>query len=185
MNPSGNDPVTIPCPVCATPFTPAGKRRYCRDACRVAAHRRRTRTRTRTRRPARPAPAAPAHHRLRMRQLRDPPARHPAMRPMRHLHAPRRARRALPPLRRTRHHRRTPQPLKPPLPPGPAIRHNHPRRHAPHPGQKPNHRASTKPRALQFGTELSGGGCSNCADGYRPALAGTRRRTLGFPDGQG
>jgi hypothetical protein len=30
--------------VCATPFTPAGKRRYCRDACRVAAHRRRTRT---------------------------------------------------------------------------------------------------------------------------------------------
>lgn len=41
MTPSANDPVTIPCPVCATPFTPAGKRRYCRDACRVAAHRRR------------------------------------------------------------------------------------------------------------------------------------------------
>ena len=42
MSPSSNDPVTIPCPVCATPFTPVGKRRYCRDACRVAAHRRRT-----------------------------------------------------------------------------------------------------------------------------------------------
>jgi hypothetical protein len=40
MNPSSNDPVTIPCPVCATPFVPAGKCRY----CRVAAHRRRTRT---------------------------------------------------------------------------------------------------------------------------------------------
>jgi hypothetical protein len=42
--PSGNDPATIPCPVCATAFIPAGKRRYCRDACRVAAHRRRTQT---------------------------------------------------------------------------------------------------------------------------------------------
>lgn len=41
MNPSSNDPVTIPCPVCATPFHPIGKRRYCRDACKVAAHRRR------------------------------------------------------------------------------------------------------------------------------------------------
>ena len=41
MNPSSNDPVTIPCPVCQTMFLPAGKRRYCRDACRVAAHRRR------------------------------------------------------------------------------------------------------------------------------------------------
>jgi hypothetical protein len=43
MIPSSNDPVTIPCPVCATPFQPIGKRRYCRDACRVAAHRRRHR----------------------------------------------------------------------------------------------------------------------------------------------
>jgi hypothetical protein len=42
MTPSRNDAVTIPCPVCATPFVAAGKRRYCRDACRVAAHRRRT-----------------------------------------------------------------------------------------------------------------------------------------------
>lgn len=41
MIPSGNDPVTIPCPVCASPFIPVGKRRYCRDACRVTAHRRR------------------------------------------------------------------------------------------------------------------------------------------------
>jgi predicted nucleic acid-binding Zn ribbon protein len=43
VTPSGNDAVTIPCPVCATPFVPTGKRRYCRDACRVAAHRRRQR----------------------------------------------------------------------------------------------------------------------------------------------
>ena len=43
MTPLGNDVVTIPCPVCATPFVPAGKRRYCSDSCRVAAHRRRHR----------------------------------------------------------------------------------------------------------------------------------------------
>jgi len=41
MNPLSNDPVTILCPVCGTPFPAVGKRRYCRDACRVAAHRRR------------------------------------------------------------------------------------------------------------------------------------------------
>ena len=41
MIPSRNDPVTIPCPVCANPFTPSGKRRYCGDACKVSAHRRR------------------------------------------------------------------------------------------------------------------------------------------------
>ena len=39
MTPSRNDGVTIACPVCATPFVPIGRRRYCRDACRVAAHR--------------------------------------------------------------------------------------------------------------------------------------------------
>lgn len=43
MTPSCNDVVTIPCPVCATAFVPVGKRRYCKDACRVAAHRRRHR----------------------------------------------------------------------------------------------------------------------------------------------
>lgn len=43
MIPSSNDAVTTLCPVCATPFVPAGKRRYCRDACRVAAHQRRAR----------------------------------------------------------------------------------------------------------------------------------------------
>lgn len=43
MTPSGNDAVTIPCPACASPFEPVGKRRYCSDACRVAAHRRRNR----------------------------------------------------------------------------------------------------------------------------------------------
>lgn len=41
MIPSSNDPVTIPCPVCATPFEVSGKRRFCSDNCRVTAHRRR------------------------------------------------------------------------------------------------------------------------------------------------
>ncbi|GAC1599157.1 MAG: hypothetical protein NVS3B21_25470 [Acidimicrobiales bacterium] len=41
MTPSRNDEVTMACPVCATPFVASGRRRYCRDACRVAAHRRR------------------------------------------------------------------------------------------------------------------------------------------------
>jgi hypothetical protein len=29
------------CPVCQQPFTPVGRRRYCTDACRAAAYRRR------------------------------------------------------------------------------------------------------------------------------------------------
>jgi hypothetical protein len=33
--------VTMACPVCARAFTAAGRRRYCSDACRAAAHRRR------------------------------------------------------------------------------------------------------------------------------------------------
>ena len=44
MIPSSNDHVTIPCPVCTTPFPPAGKRVYCSNTCRVAAHRRRHHT---------------------------------------------------------------------------------------------------------------------------------------------
>lgn len=40
-SPSRNDDVTIPCPICATAFSPSGRRRYCSNACRVAAHRRR------------------------------------------------------------------------------------------------------------------------------------------------
>ncbi len=39
--PLRHDAVTIPCPICVTPFLPAGKRRYCSDACRAAAYRRR------------------------------------------------------------------------------------------------------------------------------------------------
>ncbi len=39
MNPLSNDTVTIPFATCGTLFTPAGKRRYCKDACRVTAHR--------------------------------------------------------------------------------------------------------------------------------------------------
>jgi hypothetical protein len=34
-------PVTMACPVCASPFTPSGRRRCCSDACRAAAYRRR------------------------------------------------------------------------------------------------------------------------------------------------
>lgn len=34
-------PVTMACPVCGDPFIPVGRRRFCTDACRAAAHRRR------------------------------------------------------------------------------------------------------------------------------------------------
>lgn len=39
--PLRHDPVTIPCPICARLITPTGKRRYCTDACKAAAYRRR------------------------------------------------------------------------------------------------------------------------------------------------
>ncbi len=52
--PLRRDAVTIPCPVCATPFVPAGKRIYCRPACAAAAYRRRKRA-------AEPAVAIPQH----------------------------------------------------------------------------------------------------------------------------
>jgi Zn finger protein HypA/HybF involved in hydrogenase expression len=39
--PLRHDPVTIACPHCGQPFTPAGKRRYCTNACKAAAYRRR------------------------------------------------------------------------------------------------------------------------------------------------
>ena len=39
--PSRHDTVTISCPVCQHPFTPNGRRRFCSDACKAAAYRRR------------------------------------------------------------------------------------------------------------------------------------------------
>jgi hypothetical protein len=39
--PLRHDAVTIPCPRCGQPFVPTGKRRYCTDACKAAAYRRR------------------------------------------------------------------------------------------------------------------------------------------------
>ncbi|MGH9119273.1 MAG: hypothetical protein ACRD0A_15755 [Acidimicrobiales bacterium] len=39
--PLRHDAVTISCPRCGRPFVPAGKRRYCSDACKAAAYRRR------------------------------------------------------------------------------------------------------------------------------------------------
>lgn len=39
--PSRHDGVTITCPVCRHRFTPGGRRRFCSDACRAAAYRRR------------------------------------------------------------------------------------------------------------------------------------------------
>ena len=39
--PSRNDGVTIACPSCTRPFAPVGRRRFCSDACRQAAWRRR------------------------------------------------------------------------------------------------------------------------------------------------
>ncbi len=57
--PSCHDAVTITCPVCQHAFVPAGRRKFCSDACRAAAYRRRRDTqqapvvvpRTRPRRP--------------------------------------------------------------------------------------------------------------------------------------
>ena len=39
--PSRNDGITIACPCCTRPFVPIGRRRFCSDACRQAAWRRR------------------------------------------------------------------------------------------------------------------------------------------------
>lgn len=42
MTPPRDDGVTITrCPLCATPFTPIGRQRFCSHACRQAAYRRR------------------------------------------------------------------------------------------------------------------------------------------------
>ncbi len=41
QTPSCHDAVTIPCPACGRPFAPIGRRRYCCDACKAAAYRRR------------------------------------------------------------------------------------------------------------------------------------------------
>ena len=40
-NPSYHDSVTMTCPVCQQPFTPTGRQKYCTDACRASAYRRR------------------------------------------------------------------------------------------------------------------------------------------------
>jgi hypothetical protein len=39
-SPPGHDTVTT-CPVCQHPFTPVGRQKYCTDACRATAYRRR------------------------------------------------------------------------------------------------------------------------------------------------
>lgn len=39
--PSCHDSVTIACPVCQRSFTPVGRQKFCSDACRAAAYRRR------------------------------------------------------------------------------------------------------------------------------------------------
>lgn len=44
--PSRDDDVTMHCPVCATSYTPVGRRRWCSPACRQAAYRRRHHTAT-------------------------------------------------------------------------------------------------------------------------------------------
>jgi predicted nucleic acid-binding Zn ribbon protein len=40
-HPSCHDAVTMTCPVCQNPFTPIGRQKFCSDACRAAAYRRR------------------------------------------------------------------------------------------------------------------------------------------------
>jgi hypothetical protein len=59
--PSRNDDTTIRCPICGTPFPPAGRRRYCTNACRATAHRRRHQPEPT---PTTPLPA-PGHRRAR------------------------------------------------------------------------------------------------------------------------
>jgi hypothetical protein len=59
--PPRNDHTTIPCPICGTPFPPAGRRRYCTNACRATAHRRRHQPEPT---PTTPLPA-PGHRRAR------------------------------------------------------------------------------------------------------------------------
>ncbi len=44
-SPSCHDTVTMTCPVCQDPFTPAGRQKYCSQPCRAAAYRRRRDTR--------------------------------------------------------------------------------------------------------------------------------------------
>jgi hypothetical protein len=44
-SPSCHDSVTMICPVCQHSFTPVGRQKYCNDACRAAAYRRRRDTR--------------------------------------------------------------------------------------------------------------------------------------------
>lgn len=39
--PSRHDPVTITCPICQRRFTPVSRQKFCSDACRAAAYRRR------------------------------------------------------------------------------------------------------------------------------------------------
>ncbi len=39
--PLRHDGVTIPCPICTTPFVAAGRRLYCSEACKARAYRRR------------------------------------------------------------------------------------------------------------------------------------------------
>lgn len=41
QTPSCHDAVTITCPICQHSFTPAGRQKFCSDACRAAAYRRR------------------------------------------------------------------------------------------------------------------------------------------------
>ena len=43
--PLRHDGVTMTCPVCEQPFTPNGRRRFCTDACKAVAYRRRQTTR--------------------------------------------------------------------------------------------------------------------------------------------
>ena len=40
-SPSCHDGVTMICPVCESSFAPTGRRKFCSDACRAAAYRRR------------------------------------------------------------------------------------------------------------------------------------------------
>jgi hypothetical protein len=58
--PSRNDTVTTRCPCCGRGFIPMGRRRWCSDACRQAAHRRRHQPPPSPLEPPPPRPRRPA-----------------------------------------------------------------------------------------------------------------------------
>ena len=75
-SPSRDDDVTIrSCPACGQPYTPSGRRRYCSDACKQAAWRRRHAPRF----PAPPVPPAGSKRAITIYECQDCGTRAPGI----------------------------------------------------------------------------------------------------------